>query len=259
MLINILKKTLLPLLIILLISCGEEGTNSHYSREVTQLGLRREVVVLTNADGLMVDSATYIDGKIDGLRIKIDESDSIHYFHQYTLGVLDGEQFGFYPNTRPYFTGIRRAGIQVGEWVFYHPNGVTGSYEYYDEAGIRLYLRKYDDKGKVTTSVGKGIFSFERVAQDSTFATGEYRAEITCAHPPNTEVLLFCGDTVSNQMYYLDVQDNRAIYSEIFINSGDYDRLFIWGCEDTVSNVITKSRIEHTIAVLVDSTDVAGQ
>jgi antitoxin component YwqK of YwqJK toxin-antitoxin module len=114
-------------------------------------------------DGIMRDSATYINDKLQGLRKYYDKNSGLMHLDNYKLGMLDGPQTAIFSSGIKSFEGTRSNNLKVGEWKFYYPNGKMITYEHYDSTGRLKYLKKYDKDGTIIKTDGTALIAADLI------------------------------------------------------------------------------------------------
>lgn len=88
----------------------------------------------------LIDSVTYVNGKVEGIRKSVDYGDSIIAINTYLEGRLNGISKGFYLNGRNYYSGLYQNDNKIGEWYQWKKNEEIERYDYYNLNGQRLFL-----------------------------------------------------------------------------------------------------------------------
>jgi antitoxin component YwqK of YwqJK toxin-antitoxin module len=230
-------------------SCSENSCENFEMREVIRLADGYEVLILRTSSGFVLDSIWSKNGIKDGIRMHRNQTDSSLFYYTYNQGRVLGPCSAYDSRRRLIYEGNYRDSIQIGEWSYYHENGVVSSYEYFNDEG-RVYLRSYDTSGVILKNMGEGLLSYKLLDPDSADLGSGYVAEIMCAKPPNSEVILFYGDTTSSDRFEIEIENNRAIFSKVFDEVGEHVLTFVWGCDDTISRDISRTIIYRTIRVV---------
>lgn len=108
-------------------------------------------------DGILKDSAVFVNGKVTGVRKYYEASSGLLHLENYKNGLLNGPQKAVFSSGISSFEGFRKDNNKVGEWKFYHPNGKIITYEFYDTTGKLKYFRKFDQDGQTLKTDGAGL------------------------------------------------------------------------------------------------------
>lgn len=196
---HLFKAFILSGFFIWLSSCG--GDNGESKREITNKEfypngiLMYEEIVLNDSnntrivkryyeDGALKDSVPYLGDNIYGIRKFFDRKENLVYFVEYKDGQKNGQDLAYYSSGSLSYKGQRFEDKQVGEWMFYHPNGKLLTYECFAFTGDRMYIRKYDTTGTLISSNGVGLIDM-KVKWDSVEVNQPFDARIFLANPPD--------------------------------------------------------------------------
>jgi hypothetical protein len=180
-------------------------------------------------DGLLMDSATFIDGKINGIRKYYEASTGLLHLENYKNGVRNGPQKAIFSSGISSFEGYRKNNHKVGEWKFFYPGGKLITYEYYDSTGRLKYLKKYDKNGSILKTDGNGLI--EVVAQQTTLKLHEPVAGYAViATPDGCSFQLIITDITSgvNTQPFFEKQLIKSLitWEKYFITPGEKRLLF---------------------------------
>ncbi len=95
------------------------------------------------------------------LKKSINKSTGLIHFTHYKNGLAYGADKAFYENGVMSYEGNRFAGKQVGEWIFRYDNKNIITYEFYNDQGRNVYLRKYDENGKLLSTTGSPLVDLQ--------------------------------------------------------------------------------------------------
>ena len=162
------------------------------------------VSVIYNREGRMIDSATYKNEVLTGLRKYYDAGSGLTHFENNKNGVPDGVMKAVYDNGVTSFEGYMLNGSKVGEWVFHYQDGRVITYEFYDSSGNIKYFRKYDDAGAAEKVTGSGIIELLLNINKSDTATF-VKAGTTLASPPgcHTELTIINDGKTAVDAYHI--------------------------------------------------------
>lgn len=68
----------------------------------------------------------------------------------YWQGILHGPQTIWYPSGQKRQEGVNDAGLAVGEWWKWHPNGKLAERRTFDDRGLPLARERWDEDGNST-------------------------------------------------------------------------------------------------------------
>lgn len=108
-------------------------------------------------DGLLKDSAVFVNGRVTGLRKYYEVSSGLMHLEHYQNGLLNGPHKAIFSSGISSFEGYRKDNNKVGEWKFFYPGGKMITYEYYDSTGNLKYFRKFDQDGQTLKTDGSGL------------------------------------------------------------------------------------------------------
>lgn len=108
-------------------------------------------------DGLLKDSAVFVNGRVTGLRKYYESSSGLMHLENYQNGLLNGPHKAVFSSGVNSFEGYRKDNNKVGEWKFFYPGGKMITYEYYDSTGRIKYFRKFDQDGQTLKTDGSGL------------------------------------------------------------------------------------------------------
>jgi len=108
-------------------------------------------------DGLLKDSAVFVNGRVTGLRKYYEASSGLMHLESYQNGLLNGPHKAVFSSGVSSFDGYRKDNKKVGEWKFFYPSGKMITYEYYDSTGRLKYIRKFDQDGRTLKTDGSGL------------------------------------------------------------------------------------------------------
>lgn len=78
---------------------------------------------LTSAKGVLIETAQYQDGELDGERLLFFENGEVQYREQYKQGQFEGPYFSYFDSGSPESEGQYVENAMQGEWKFYYSNG----------------------------------------------------------------------------------------------------------------------------------------
>ncbi len=172
-------------------------------------------------DGLLKDSAMFVNGKITGLRKYYEASSGLIHLENYENGLLNGPQKAIFSSGVSSYEGFRKNNNKVGEWKFFYPNGKIITYEYYDSTGRLKYFKKYDQNGSNLKTDGDGLISV--IIPQTTFRLKEsVRGKALIALPVGCSFTLNISDITNgiNSKSFFDQQIVESpIFWEIFFNT----------------------------------------
>jgi antitoxin component YwqK of YwqJK toxin-antitoxin module len=207
---------------LLIISCGNNNKreNKFYTKEgylvkceyYSNGKLQNQIIIMDSLkneyvrlryyeDGTFKDSMHFENNQLVGKAKTFDKHDSTTCYYEYVAGKQNGEAKCFYFNGTISAYGLFEDDKQIGEWKFFHPNGQLATYQYQNHNGDIIYLRKYDNDGRLLKSMGSGIIKINY--PPDTILVGNYIATVTMATPPNCEVELIAGeiDTTTGKVF----------------------------------------------------------
>jgi len=158
-------------------------------------------------DGTLMDSATYVNQAIDGLRIYHDQPNDLTFIENHKNGTLNGPHKAVYANGVANFEGFRKNGFMVGEWEFHYPEGIPITYEFYDSTGRIIYLRKYDSNSNPLSTEGDGLISVVKLNSSN---EKMLKFEVVASIPPGCESSLEIKN-MTNSIHQSILKDVRSI------------------------------------------------
>lgn len=144
------------------------------------------------------------------------------------------------------------------ECTYFYRNGNVMSYKFYSDGKLRYY-RNYDLDGVTESYNGGGILYVDSIVYDTIFTNNRYKVDVYLVRPPNTEVRVFIGDYVENELkrdmkkhplYPYPIANSKTSYQIENINKGIRKVVIYWSIEDIVSKDIQKGRMIHQYTVL---------
>jgi len=203
-------------------------------------------------DGLLMDSATFVDGKINGIRKYYEASTGLLHLENYKNGVLNGPQKAVFSSGISSFEGYRKNNYKVGEWKFFYPGGKLITYEYYDSTGRLKYFKKYDKNGSILKTNGTGLI--EVVVQQTTINLQEpVTGYAVIAMPDGCSFGLTISDITSgvNTQPFLEKQliESLITWEKYFVTPGEKRLLFTLIITDEQTGEEEQSSLEQLINV----------
>jgi hypothetical protein len=259
---QLITLVLLPALFV--VSCKSaykqsETVNENGQKQIHEWysdGILKSTLTYLNADqteyfyvswyegGALMDSARYINDKVEGLRKYYDEATGLLHLEEYSNGVMNGMHKAVYKNGATSFEGQRRNGLQIGEWIFHYPDGRPITYEYYDLDGKLLYFRKYNEEGKAIKSSGNPVL--EIYHPELPISVGNpMKGTIDLVLPVNATASIQIIDSINNPAKPLLIENvisgsNNFIWT--FNEPGKQKLWFIVNLKDEKSGVVETSR-----------------
>lgn len=208
------------LFIYLFTSCGPKVVKDYY--QSGELKVKREVkgekehgrTVWYYENGNIEEDLNYVDGELHGLQKYYYEDGTLKRETYYFNDIENGEFKDYYPNGKLYakvnvIKGKREGVAEIfyksgklkqsysihsdsldGDFSSYYENGKLHVHAVYD-MGKAIYVKKYDEKGKLVKSERRIIIVPEN---DSIFLGQVYKAKIAIAAPQKGEkYLIKCG------------------------------------------------------------------
>jgi len=201
--------------------------------------------IAKNSNGIITDSLTYNrNGELHGF-IKSTDKEGFVIYIDYKNGAKDGIYKDFYKNKNLHINGHFNDGKKWREWIEYRENGVVSRYEAYTPEEDLVYLRIYDEKGKLKSKSGEAFMFYSFKPEDSIiYVDNTLLANIFIAYPPNCilkarTILYNPQDSIVNVMEYTF---NKAfvLIKEHFESVGTYRMKTYWIMKDTIENEIEK-------------------
>lgn len=163
-------------------------SNDQLKSRTTYLNSQRTEYTLINyyEDGILKDSAFFMDGVVDGMRTLYEKDKGLFYEEHYSNGLLNGTHKAIYSNGVSSFDGYRKNGRMAGSWNFHYPSGLPITYEFYDSTGVLMYFRKYTEEGLPESTNGDGIISIPSLTENI-YAGSKLDLKLLIAMPPKCE------------------------------------------------------------------------
>ena len=204
-------------------------------------------------DGLLTDSARYINDTIAGLRKFYESGAGLMHFENYNHGFLEGEHKAVYSSGVTSFEGFWKNNVKVGEWKFHYPNGNPITYEYYDSAGRLRYFRKYDEDGNVLKVEGSGLIDV-KIGNKTVNPDENVNCYVEAAIPPGCKVNLMIEkireNNVSESLLTTEMKNPRFEWQRSFESPGEKTIKFTIRIIDTLTK---KEEVDSTLLNIVVS------
>jgi len=206
-------------------------------------------------DGLLKDSAVFIEGRINGLHKFYDASSGLMHFENYKNGVLNGPQKAVFSSGISSFEGYRKDNNKVGEWKFYYPDGNMITYEYYDSTGRLKYLKKYDQDGSILKTDGSGLIDV--VLQRTDFKLQEpVEGYAIVAIPFGCSIRLSIKDltegAIAKPFFDKQIVESPVFWAKTFNSTGTKKLLFTLILTDDQTGEKEQSVFEQPINIVAD-------
>lgn len=203
-------------------------------------------------DGLLMDSATFVNGKINGTRKYYEASTGLLHTENYRNGMLNGPHKAVFGSGISSFEGYRKDNQKVGEWKFYYPSGKLITYEYYDSTGRLKYFKKYDKDGSILKTDGSGLI--EVVFQQTTFKLSEpVSGSVLIATPDGCSFRLTISDITfrDNEQPFFDKQifKSPTTWEKVFETPGEKKLLFTLIVTNKETGEKEQSTLERVVNV----------
>jgi len=242
---DVFNKIAFLLIIVLFVSCNQKADTEYTNKEGHSVkdefygnGKVKSRTIFLNQDqsdfiyvayydnGEIMDSASYSNNKVEGLRKYFDQSVRLLHLENYKNGFLNGPHKAIYDNGVSSFDGYRLKGAMVGEWNFHYPEGGPITYEFYDSVGTLKYFRKYNEDRSLFNKRGEGIINIGSLP-DSIVAGAVYHLSVISACPPGCESVLKVNTTGKNEnpvvFYNGAISETRNIIPFSFVKPGNFD------------------------------------
>ncbi len=182
------------------------------------------LLLLYSPEGKLLDSATYVNDTLNGMRKFFEESTGLWHVENYHNGMLEGIDKAFYSDGIRSFEGYRKNNQKVGEWKFRYANGNPITYEFYDSTGKLKYFRKYDEEGDLMKQSGSAIIGV--FPEDSTISVNaKYTVTIVAAKPfdcgTRLSITLIRQDNPDKIMFDSDVSEPSVHWKTKFSEPGE--------------------------------------
>ena len=203
-------------------------------------------------DGLLKDSAVFVNGKVTGLRKYYEANSGLMHLENYKHGLLNGPQKAIFSSGISSFEGYRKDNSKVGEWKFFYPSGKIITYEYYDSTGRLKYFKKYDQNGSVLKTDGDGLI--EVFISQTSFKVQEVIAgKAIIAAPLFCSYRLIIKDITGdiNQQPFFDKQivESPVSWEKQFDTPGEKRLLFTLLITDNQSGEEERSELEQLLNI----------
>ncbi|MCD4729336.1 MAG: hypothetical protein K8R74_01960 [Bacteroidales bacterium] len=203
-------------------------------------------------DGLLMDSSTFVDSKISGLRKYYEISTGLLHLENYKNGVMNGPQKAIFSSGISSFEGYRKDNNKVGEWKFFYPSGKLITYEYYDSTGQLKYFKKYDKNGSILKTDGTGLI--EVIAYQTTINLREpVTGYAVIAMPVGCSLRLTISDMTPgvNTQPFFEKQLIKSLitWEKYFVTPGEKQLLFTLIITDERTGEEEQSSFEQLIKV----------
>lgn len=203
-------------------------------------------------DGLLKDSAMFVNGKITGLRKYYEASSGLLHLESYKNGILNGSQKAVFSSGISSFEGYRKDNQKVGEWKFFYPNGKLITYEYYDSTGRLKYFKKYDQNGANLKTDGTGLI--EVVILQSDFKIQEpVVGYATVALPDGCSLRLTIKDVAENvnaqPFFDQQIVESPVPWQKMFSTSGEKKLQFTLTITNNQTGEVEQSVFDQSINV----------
>jgi hypothetical protein len=263
-------KALLIITLITLLSCknrittetdqfGNEVVKEWYNKNQvksikTIFGKNRNeyTFVLYDEDGVLLDSARYLNDTLEGTRKFLEEKTMLIHTENYRHGILHGPHKAVYSSGVTGFEGYRKNNLMVGEWKFHFENGHPITYEYYDSSGVMKYFRKYDNEGNVLKIDGLGMIQVKSDLSrlDSTQTLYGF---VEAAIPPGCTTQFTIenkGEGQTAEKYLeMKLEKPKTNWEITFANPGQKDLKFVVTITDNKTGQKEESVSEQSIVV----------
>ncbi|MFI5148110.1 MAG: hypothetical protein ACHQRM_00140 [Bacteroidia bacterium] len=197
-----------------------------------------EIVLKYDNNGILADSFCSTNGKIEGIRKQLDDSDGV-ILTTYSEGVQKGEKKAYYSNGKMFYSGFKNGDKMVHEWNYYYKSGIRSSYKYYSAQGNLTYVRMYDNHGKLTLKKGAGIIEF-RYKNDTVKLNDSFHSTMIIANPPNSTVTVFHEDLDKNEnpVKTTQLQNNEGQATVVIeaTKKGHWVLGFKWNIYDSITH-----------------------
>jgi hypothetical protein len=203
-------------------------------------------------DGLLRDSAVFVNGKVTGLRKYYEASSGLTHLENYKNGLLNGPQRAVFNTGISSFQGFRKDNNKVGEWKFFFPSGKIITYEYYDSTGRLKYLKKYDENGSILKTDGEGLIDV--VMSQNPFKIDEsVTGKAFVALPLSCSYRLTIKDItngINNQLFFdKQITESPVSWEIIFDTPGEKKLLFTLVIIEDKSGKEEQSELEHLLYI----------
>lgn len=203
-------------------------------------------------DGLLKDSAVFVNGKVTGLRKYYEANSGLLHLENYKNGLLNGPQKAIFNTGISSFEGYRKDNNKVGEWKFFFPSGKIITYEYYDSTGRLKYLKKYDQNGSILKTDGEGLI--EIVIPQTAFNINEtIVGKALVALPLSCSYRLTIKDVTDgkNSQPFFDKQiaESPVFWEKSFNTPGEKKLLFTLVITDDQSGKGEQSELEQELYI----------
>lgn len=218
----------IALFLFLLLSCQNGETDK--KADVPNL---REKIIERFTNGSIKSVIWYKDGKKDSIADWYHENGQLAVSSDYSNGK------------------------NIGETIFYYPNGMIQQYDFYNNQGQGIYHRKYSRKGEVLLEEGITIFVSSKDDWNNLRVDKEFSFFVFYAAPPNTENQIFVAEKSGSDSlevifeYKVERGTGKVpffLYS--FKEEGHKKLYFIGELRDTIRNTILRDTISYSAKVL---------
>jgi hypothetical protein len=222
----------------------EYHDNGKVKREKVIIDSVKHSILVYYEDGMLKDSLTFENGKLNGVSRSYDKRDKTTLMVEFKLGKEHGVEKAYFENGTLYYYGLNEEEKQIGEWLFYHPNGTIHTYEYFNPSGERVYLRKYDTEGRLISQMGDALI-YLAISHSDTLKLGDtlkYKAYI--AKPPHCIVKVITKDNevISSSHEQIIYQENHISDEKIFLSPGKKVVTVSWEIRDTLMNTTEQGK-----------------
>lgn len=198
-----MKKTWL--LCLFLYSCTEND-KLKFETTITKINDSTELHVKKQAN-VVLDSITYINGKVNGLT-KIDKGSHFIY-REFTNDVPNGKTFGIYKNGHYRDKGFFLNGNPFSDYFLYRENGKLDRYQCFDFIGHQTFYMTFNENEEIIKTGGFLMYYYRTLIQKEKDSVS---IDILIGEPPLCEVNVFVGEPFNDSVKaYQTYQNPREI------------------------------------------------
>ena len=204
--------------------------------------------------GVIKEEINYSEGLKDGLHTSYYRNGNIESKLQFKNGMREGNSEWYFPNGRIKEKGIWLNNKAFGNAFFYHENGLLETFNSYDFSEHNRYLIKYDVNGKKIKEEGTVLGQFLLDGNfDAIPLNKPMVAKVSVVVPPSSKVIVFVGELKKSKLIEVDtlpIQNNIAIYKQIFKEAGKHTLVTVGEMKDLKGNIVKQDTIYTEITVI---------
>ena len=179
-------------------------------------------------DGQLMGEEHYKNGIKHGVSQQLYSNGQIKHKGWLKKDKLDSIGLAYYEDGQIKAKGYFHKGKKIGEQLNYYKNGKLKAYSFYNPVGESVYIREYNENGKLTNEEGTKNTQLIYKGVDAEFTSGDTLYVIIYApSPPDSEVDLFISITNKNGQSVVDSQkipliNGKAVYMRELSELGQY-------------------------------------